>query len=393
MKIGLESHPVAVSGSYAESLYELLSRHAPEHEYLLDCNNRDDLDVYHDSGTAPWHGRRGRVPHVVTVRNLGCLRHPELFSRRERRAVLDPYRAAVRGAARLIVPHGGAGRELARLLGIGPERIEVFLPLTVCPPAAEPDAPALDAVRRKYALPDEFLLTVGPPEPRRHLPELLAAMADAGCSRACVVCGRRTPYAERLLARLRTLRAVSRVEFLYEPEPADLPALFRLAHGFVYLPDASAEAPAAPIVEALRAGLPSLLSDLPLHREAADDAAAYVRPETHDELCGGWTATPDSAVRCTGAVCAAPRRFRKRPSCGGSSRSIRRCDPARTAHLPCGACRFSGRTALCREALRQRAVIRSGQADPCWKTAKKPPEKFGESKSLRYLCVRKRKST
>ena len=284
MKIGLESHPVAVSGSYAESLYELLSRHAPEHEYLLDCNNRDDLDVYHDSGTAPWHGRRGRVPHVVTVRNLGCLRHPELFSRRERRAVLDPYRAAVRGAARLIVPHGGAGRELARLLGIGPERIEVFLPLTVCPPAAEPDAPALDAVRRKYALPDEFLLTVGPPEPRRHLPELLAAMADAGCSRACVGCGRRTPYAERLLARLRTLRAVSRVEFLYEPEPADLPALFRLAHGFVYLPDASAEAPAAPIVEALRAGLPSLLSDLPLHREAADDAAAYVRPETHDEL-------------------------------------------------------------------------------------------------------------
>lgn len=284
MKIGLESHPVAVSGSYAESLYELLSRHAPEHEYLLDCNNRDDLDVYHDSGTAPWHGRRGRVPHVVTVRNLGCLRHPELFSRRERRAVLEPYRAAVRGAARLIVPHGGAGRELARLLGIGPERIEVFLPLTVCPPAAEPDAPALDAVRRKYALPDEFLLTVGPPEPRRHLPELLAAMADAGCSRACVVCGRRTPYAERLLARLRTSRAVSRVEFLYEPEPTDLPALFRLAHGFVYLPDASAEAPAAPIVEALRAGLPSLLSDLPLHREAADDAAAYVRPGTHDEL-------------------------------------------------------------------------------------------------------------
>ena len=38
MKIGLESHPVAVSGSYAESLYELLSRHAPEHEYLLDSS-------------------------------------------------------------------------------------------------------------------------------------------------------------------------------------------------------------------------------------------------------------------------------------------------------------------------------------------------------------------
>lgn len=51
----------------------------------------------------------------------------------------------------------------------------------------------------------------------------------------------RTPYCDR-------------VDFIYELTPADLPALFRLARIFVYLPDADAEASIVPVVEALRAG-------------------------------------------------------------------------------------------------------------------------------------------
>lgn len=283
MKIGLESHPAAASGRYAERLYDLLSRHAPEHEYVLDCNNRDDLDLYHGFGMPP-AVRARRTPHVVTVRNLRLLRDPELFSRRERRSLLEPYRAAVRAAARLIVLSDGVRREVAERLAVDADRIEVVLPLAACPPAPDPDGPTLDAVRRKYALPDDFLLAVGTAESRRHLPELLGAMADAGCDRACVVCSRRTPHAERLLARLRRLPDAPRAEFLFEPDPADFPALYRLAYGFVCLPDAAAEASVAPIVEALRAGLPSLLSDVPLHRDAAGDAAVYVRPDEHDEL-------------------------------------------------------------------------------------------------------------
>ena len=89
-----------------------------------------------------------------------------------------------------------------------------------------------------------------------------------------VVCGRRTVYADSLLEYARGRHMASRVDFIYELSPDDLPALFRLAHAFVYLPDAGIEASIVPMV----------LSDTQLNREAAGDAAAYVRPEAAGEV-------------------------------------------------------------------------------------------------------------
>ena len=51
-----------------------------------------------------------------------------------------------------------------------------------------------------------------------------------------------------------------------------------------YLPDAGIEASIVPVVEAMRAGVPMVLSDTQLNREAAGDAAAYVRPEAAGEV-------------------------------------------------------------------------------------------------------------
>ena len=99
-----------------------------------------------------------------------------------------------------------------------------------------------------------------------------------------VVCGRRTAYSDSLLEFARGRYMASRVDFIYELSPDDLPALFRLAHAFVYLPDAGIEASIVPVVEAMRAGVPMVLSDTQLNREAAGDAAAYVRPEAAGEV-------------------------------------------------------------------------------------------------------------
>ncbi|MFQ7502108.1 MAG: glycosyltransferase [Alistipes finegoldii] len=107
---------------------------------------------------------------------------------------------------------------------------------------------------------------------------------SAAAAHRVVVCGRRTVYADSLLEYARGRHMASRVDFIYELSPDDLPALFRLAHAFVYLPDAGIEASIVPVVEAMRAGVPMVLSDTQLNREAAGDAAAYVRPEAAGEV-------------------------------------------------------------------------------------------------------------
>lgn len=284
MKIGLESHPASVAGSYSGQLHELLSRYAPEHEYVADCKNCDDLDIYHGFRPFLQAGERRRVLRVMTVYNLNFLRYPHLYPLFERWFALRSYRTAVRSADRLIAMNRDTQQELSRRLGIDDRRIEVVMPLSAAPPAREPDDAKLEAVRTKYELPERYMLTIGTVEPRRHHEEMLDAMLDADCGISLVVCGRRTPYADYLLHRARERHAAMRVEFLYEPDAADLPALFRLARGFVYLPDAEVEASVVPVVEAMRAGVPIVLSDVPLNREAAADAAVYVGPGAGADL-------------------------------------------------------------------------------------------------------------
>ena len=85
-----------------------------------------------------------------------------------------------------------------------------------------------------------------------------------------VVCGRRTAWSDYLLGYARARRIAARVDFIYELTPSDLPALFRLARVFAYLPDADAEASVVPWVEALRGGsADGLGGDTQVNREAA----------------------------------------------------------------------------------------------------------------------------
>lgn len=353
MKIGFEETPAAPAGTYSRHLAELLAEYAPEHEYIVDGARYKELDLYHGFRPGlPLPLLLRRIPSVMTVHNLNFLRYPHLYSLPERLVLLRLYRRALRSASRLITVNRDAREELSERLRIDPGRIEVVMPLAARVPHEPPAGAQLEAVRRKYMLPAEFILMLGTVEPRHNHevlfeavgslgererairaeglraaqraaaaagPELpgLAADRDPGRGAAAaagrggiatgmrgetpadaavppaassaervgiVVCGRRTVYADSLLEYARGRHMASRVDFIYELSPDDLPALFRLAHAFVYLPDAGIEASIVPVVEAMRAGVPMVLSDTQLNREAAGDAAAYVRPEAAGEV-------------------------------------------------------------------------------------------------------------
>ena len=252
MKIGLDTAPAALRGTYFQHLASVLARYAPEHEYIIGAEVNDGVDLYHGfRSSLPLSVHLRRVPSVMTVPNLNFLRYPHLYTFAERLFVLTLYRRALRRAGRVITVSAPAREELSERLNIDPSKIEVMVPLAVPAPRGNPSQAELEHVRRKYALPECFILMIG------------------------------TVY---LLGYARARRIAARVDFIYELTPSDLPALFRLARVFAYLPDADAEASVVPVVEALRAGLPMVLSDTQVNREAAGEAAAYVRPEARGEV-------------------------------------------------------------------------------------------------------------
>lgn len=561
MKIGFDDTPAAPVGTYSQHLARLLAEYAPEHEYIIDGKRCKEFDLYHGFRPGlPFPVLLRRIPCVMTVLNLNFLRYPHLYSLGERLVLLRLYRRMLRSASRVITVNRDAREELSDRLRIDPGRIEVVMPLAVRMPQNPPDGAELEGVRRKYALPRDFVLMLGTVEPRHNQEVLFEALAllrereremletrgaemptaaertevraaertgaqagmqsgteagtetgaetgteagaetgmrtgartgeqpaggaaertgeraagrnvesvaeagafaetvarsvrepdgggdlnpenagwrddtasdgvggygdveagaglamrgvgedtpdanrntvaefapagrervrpadgtarsggagtdgtdetagvvgvgeaigaadrgadmsvegvcrsartsvgdagrdvgvsvaDAGRSDAAVaagrrgaagtdgrpplpqrvgvvVCGRRTAYADFLLGYARERHMAARVDFIYELSPEDLPALFRLARTFVYLPDAEIEASIVPVVEALRAGLPMVLSDTRLNREAAGDAAVYVDPEAVGEVAAAlenvlWDETFRSEMR------------------------------------------------------------------------------------------------
>lgn len=285
MKIGLDTPAAAPAGTYSQHLAKILERYAPEHEIVAGKDFAGRFDVYHGFRPGlPLVVRLRRVPAVVTLPNLHFLHYPHLDSlpvRIFRRVVA---RQGLRSARRVITFNGATREELALRLGVDPQRIEVVLPLAALAPRTPPADEELLHVRRKYGLPDKFVLMLGTVEQRHNHETVLDALFASGLRAGVVICGRRTPYADFLLGYARERHMAARVDFLYELTPDDLPALFRLARVFAYLPDASAEASIVPVAEALRARLPMVLSDTRTHREAAADAALYVNPEAVGEV-------------------------------------------------------------------------------------------------------------
>lgn len=434
MKIGFDDIPAVSAGTYSQHLARLLAEYAPEHEYIVDGKRYREFDLYHGFRPGlPLPVLLRRIPCVVTVHNLNFLRYPHLYSLPERLVLLRLYRRALRAASRLITVNRDAREELSERLHIDPRRIEVVMPLAARVPQEPPADAELEAVRRKYMLPPEFILMLGTVEPRHNHEVLFEALftfgeqgreaargvaavspgrgnraepedakwgkgssapgagellpagdipasaagdgfrhrdaaadwnrnpeaavhgvpgggdfaapggaagsgeapagrnaavggdadgspvaaAPAGSSAlpdggrqgqpggvsgldrvGIVVCGRRTTYSDFLLGYARERHLAARIDFIYELTPDDLPALFRLARAFVYLPDAGIEASIVPVVEALRAGLPMILSDTQCNREAAGDAAVYVRPEAAGEVAAALeNVLPDNNFR------------------------------------------------------------------------------------------------
>ena len=99
MKIGLDTAPAALRGTYFQHLASVLARYAPEHEYIIGAEVNDGVDLYHGfRSSLPLSVHLRRVPSVMTVPNLNFLRYPHLYTFAERLFVLTLYRRALRPA-------------------------------------------------------------------------------------------------------------------------------------------------------------------------------------------------------------------------------------------------------------------------------------------------------
>jgi glycosyltransferase involved in cell wall biosynthesis len=234
---------------------------------------------------------RGSVRVVVNIHDLAILRFPRKFRRWHRTWTSWLLPRVARTAAAVIALSEATKLDIVELLDVAPERITVI----PCGINAEftrcPDESRLDAVRERYSLPREFLISVGAIEPRKNLSRLLEAiqrLTEADRSLADLSLVHAGPvgwHAEDVPRTMAKLGLANRVRFLGFVPDEDLAVLYRLARASVY--PSLFEGFGLPVLEAMASGCPVVTSDRSSLPEVAGDAAVLVDPTDIDAIADG----------------------------------------------------------------------------------------------------------
>jgi glycosyltransferase involved in cell wall biosynthesis len=233
---------------------------------------RDRIDVLLVQYTGP---PVSPCPVVTVVHDVAFALFPSFYRPSERLWMRRTIPASMRRAAGVVTVSEFSKREIQRVYGIPAERITVALDGI--------DPVFTDPVPRPSLVEPPFFLTVGNQQPRKNLLTLISAYRILverypDIPERLVVVGQEWAHREA-----RTLRAEAgdlvregRVTFTGYVEDKLLVGLLRRATAFAY--PSVYEGFGLPPVEAMAAGAPALVGDIPVMREVVADAALRLPP-------------------------------------------------------------------------------------------------------------------
>lgn len=145
----------------------------------------------------------------------------------------------------------------------------------------------LEAVRRKYDLPQKFILYIGTLQPRKNLPALIEAYIQIPTEKReglkLVLAGGKGHNFDREIESY--IENFSLQEYVILPgfiAEEDKPALFKMAHIFCF--PSRYEGFGIPILEAMTMGTPTLASNIAPHMEVAGDSILFFDIDSADDF-------------------------------------------------------------------------------------------------------------
>ena len=229
------------------------------------------IDLVHATSIIP---AASGAPLVATIHDLAFLHEPEHFTKRGVGVFQRSLEILRKRATRIICVsqatlddclENGFSAEQLRYVPNGVHHVDV-------------DSEQIAAVRKKHALPHQYLLFVGTLEPRKNLQRLIDAVETLGPDAPPLVVVGADGWGTEIVAQ-------SRVKMLGFVSSDDLAALYAGAAAFCY--PSLREGFGLPILEAMSHGVPVVTSLGSSTEEVSGGAAVLVNPNSASSIADG----------------------------------------------------------------------------------------------------------
>ncbi len=312
-------------GNFSRLIIDVLSQYYPKNHYMVYApqarENRDLTPLLartsvhlktprHALSTTLWRNRGGilndaehhhtrlfhgiagvlpskmssyKIPSVVSIFDLTYLHYPKNFNFFDRMRYHAKTRRSCRVAKRVIAVSEYAKRDIVDNYGVSADKVCVAYPGVDERYLREINDKELNDVKRKYGLPEKFIVSAGRIVRHRNALQALQALEQLGDKAIkLVLLGKSTDYYDEVKNYAAQHKMSDQITHISRASAADLPAIYHLALACVM--PSRYESFAMPIIEAQCCGTPVVAATGSCMEEVGGDGALYVSPDDVNAL-------------------------------------------------------------------------------------------------------------
>lgn len=251
----------------------------------LDKVIKQNLDIFF-SPNLNFTALSKKVKHVLTIHDLSFALYPEFFSAKRKlwHWIINPQKQC-RQANLILAPSENTKTDIVNYYQINPDKIKIIYPGLS---SIFNNQPTVDKeqIRKKYNLPDKFILFLGTIEPRKNIIGIIEALEQAHSRfnqpHSLIIAGSEGWQTKPIKQRIAKSPYKQKIHLIGYIDPQDKPCIYSLATVFVY--PSFYEGFGFPILEAMSLGTPVITSNRSSLPEITDNAAYLVNPNKVTEI-------------------------------------------------------------------------------------------------------------
>ena len=246
-------------------------------EFLL---KRSNPDVF----LSPTHYLPIFAPRrcAISILDVSYINFPELFKPSDLNQLTKWTKYSIKKASRIFTISKASKDDIIKEYKIPGYRVAVTYPGIKEALSSKCSKLNMDEIKKKYGIKKEYILFVGTLQPRKNIIRLIEAFSKLNQNMELVIVGKRGWLYEEILAAPQKYEVEEKVKFLDSVTDEDLPYFYQNAICFV-LPSLY-EGFGLPVLEAMKYGCPTVISNVSSLPEAGGEAALYVDPENADDI-------------------------------------------------------------------------------------------------------------